>query len=111
MKSVKLTRQAEARLEEIAYWTIERFGVAKAEQYEQRLIDRLQALSNGDLPKGRKCDSLVREGNGPRGLLYLCEGGHYIIYRESDDLIVVVDFVHGARDLEAILKDLGDSNP
>ena len=111
MKSVKLARQAEARLEEIARWTIERFGLAQAEKYELRLIDRLDALSKGEPPHGQSCEALLAGKPEANGLLFVREGGHYIIYKEFDDLIVVIDFIHGVRDLEAILADLIDSNP
>jgi plasmid stabilization system protein ParE len=98
------------RLEEIAHWTISKFGLSQAEQYERGLIDRLYALSRGELPPGRSCEALLAGRSGAKGLFYFREGGHFIIYRETDDLIVVIDFIHGARDLEAILIDLTDSS-
>ncbi len=111
MKEIRLTRRAQTRLEEIAAWTIEHFGTAQAEGYERRLIARLRALAAGQLPRGRPCDALVRGEAGATGLCYFREGGHFIIYRETDDRIVVIDFVHGARDLEGILKELGEDDP
>jgi toxin ParE1/3/4 len=108
VKEAKLTRRAESRLEEIASWTISRFGLAQANKYERQLIERLRALAKGELPRGRACDLLVRGLTGAVGLSYIREGGHFIIYRETDDQIQVIDFVHGARDIEAFLRELGD---
>ncbi len=106
MKAVRLTRRAESRLEEIAIWTISNFGPARAETYERRLIDRLHGLSIGELPRGRSCQLLVHGLAGATGLCYIKEGGHYIVYRETDEQIQVIDFVHGARDIEGILREL-----
>ena len=108
MKEVKLTCRAEYRPEEIAGWTISRFGHAPANKYERQLIKRLQALARREFPKGRACDLLVRELTEATGFLFIREGGHFIICRETDDQIHVIDFVHGARDIEAILRELGD---
>ena len=108
MKEVKLTRRAEHRLEEIASWTLSYFGAAQADRYERHLIKRLQALAIGELPRGRACDLLVQGLTEATDLRYIREGGHFIIYRETDDQIHVIDFVHGARDIEAILRELGD---
>ncbi len=43
------------------------------------------------------------------GLRYVQVGGHFIIYREAGDEIQVIDFVHGARDIEGIVDDLGET--
>jgi hypothetical protein len=40
-------------------------------------------------------------------LEYYRDGRHFIIYRNTVDGIFVLDFVHGSRDLQAILYDLG----
>jgi plasmid stabilization system protein ParE len=109
VKEVKLTRRAERRLKEIAAWTISRFGPAQADQYERQLIERLHALAIGELPKGRACDVLVQGLTEATGLRYIQLGGHFIIYRETGDEIQVIDFVHGARDIESIVNELGET--
>jgi plasmid stabilization system protein ParE len=111
VKTVQLTRRAAHRLEEIAAWTIARFGLAQAKKYEQQLIERLNALANGELPRGRPCDLLVQGLTEAAGLHYIRAGGHIVIYRETEDQIQVIDFVHGARDVEAILKELRETEP
>ena len=106
MKKVKLARHAESRLEEIAAWTFLHFGPAQAGKYERQLIKRLHALAVGELPRGRSCDLLVQGLTETTGLRYIRESGHFIIYRETDDQIHVIDFVHGVRDIEGILMDI-----
>jgi len=39
-------------------------------------------------------------------LEYYWQGWHYIIYRNNDEALLVVDFIHGTRDLEVIIQDL-----
>ena len=43
-------------------------------------------------------------------LKYLREGGHYIIFRDRWDALIIIDFIHGARDLEKILASLAREN-
>ncbi|MGD8497634.1 MAG: type II toxin-antitoxin system RelE/ParE family toxin [Chromatiales bacterium] len=106
MKSFRLTPQAEARLTEIALWTIDRFGVDQARRYERDLIDRLHTLASGDPPHGKSCSTLVSGGHPVANLYYYRQGQHYIIYRDSPALLIVIDFLHGSRNLPRILEDL-----
>lgn len=106
MKPYRLTPRAVARLTEIAGWTIDSFGIQQALCYEQQLIDRLDALARGELPHGKRCERLlygVRES--VPELLYYREGRHYIIYQDLPGQFIVIDFIHGSRDLEQLLID------
>lgn len=105
MKAIRLTRRAEARLEEIAGWTIDRFGPEQARIYEAQLIHRLQALADGEPPHGKRCE-IAGGAVGAEDLQYYREGGHYIVFRDTADALIVIDFVHGARNFERILADL-----
>lgn len=106
VKTVRLTRRAESRLEDIAAWTISHFGADQAQEYEKRLINRLHDLAVGELPRGRPCDLLVQGLTEATDLHYIQEGGHFIIYRQTAKEIHILDFIHGARDIKGILKDL-----
>lgn len=107
MKPYRLTPRAEARLTEIAGWTIDNFDVEQALRYEQQLIDRLGALARGDLPHGKRCEQLLP---GPRKnmpeLWYYREGRHYIVYQDLADRLIVIDFIHGSRNLEQLLAEM-----
>lgn len=105
MKAIRLTRRAEARLEEIAGWTIDRFGPEQARIYEAQLIHRLQALADGEPPHGKRCE-IAGGAVGAKDLRYYRESGHYIVFRDTADALIVIDFVHGARNFERILADL-----
>ncbi|MBL6929545.1 MAG: type II toxin-antitoxin system RelE/ParE family toxin [Rhodospirillales bacterium] len=108
MKPLRLTPQAHKRLSEIAQWTITNFGHKQAAAYERDLINRLNALAKGDLPKGRPCTALFPESADITDLNFIREGAHFIIYRDTPTEIQILDFVHGSRDLETILDDLSD---
>lgn len=70
------------------------------------MINRLSALAAGELPHGLRCNRLLAGHREVIDLEYYREGHHFIIYRNTADGIFVLDFVHGSRDLQAILYDL-----
>jgi plasmid stabilization system protein ParE len=106
MRGYRLSPQAELTLENIISWTIEHFGVGQAERYKDQLISRLAALAANELPHGLSCNGLLAGQRDVVDLEYYREGRHYIIYRNTIDDIFVLDFVHGSRDLTAILDEL-----
>ena len=108
MKPFRLTPQAEARLTDIALWTVNQFGVDQARRYECELTDRLKALASGNPPHGRPCDLLVPGRDVDDDLYYYRQGRHYIVYQDTRELLILVDFVHGSRDLTRILEDLAN---
>ena len=106
MRSYRLSRQAEQTLESIIGWTIDHFGLDQAATYKNRLINRLDSLALDKVPHGRPCNNLLADKRNTTDLEYYREGRHYIIYRNTTDAIIVLDFVHGSRDLEAILAEI-----
>lgn len=110
MKQVRFTPRSRRSLVSIAEWTIEVFGPAQAERYQEELIQRISALAKGELPHGRPCGQLIEGSEAVAGLKYLREGRHFIIFREAVDELIVLDFIHGARDLERLLSQLSDSS-
>ncbi len=110
MKAIRLTLRAQTRLEEIAGWTLDRFGPAQAEKYEKRLLARLKALAAGRPPHGRPCALPVGSRRNAADLKYLREGGHYIIFRDRQNAVIIIDFIHGARNMENILASLAREN-
>ena len=106
MRSYRLSSQAEQALEEVIGWTIDHFGIEQAINYKDRLTARLVSLVVDEVPHGRSCDVLLAGKRHVSDLEYYREGRHYIIYRNTDNGIWVVDFVHGSRNLEVIIEDL-----
>ncbi len=107
MRGYRLSPQAELTLEDVIRWTIKHFGLDQAERYKNQLINRLSVLAADELPHGLPCNSLLAGHREVVDLEYYREGRHFIIYRNTVDGIFVLDFVHGSRDLQAILYDLG----
>jgi plasmid stabilization system protein ParE len=106
MRNYRLSLQAEQTLVDIIGWTIDQFGIEQAIKYKELLENRLFSLASGKAPHGKPCNLLVSELLDMNDLEYYRQGRHYIIYRNTDDELLVVDFVHGSRNLEAILQDL-----
>ena len=105
MNGVVLTPHAKARLDDILAYTADAFGDAQAVAYHDALFARLAALAEGRPPHGRPCRVLVR-GPAPEGLLYMREGGHFIVCVKTDDGVTVIDFIHQKRDLPALIASL-----
>lgn len=110
MRSYRLSPQAEQTLEDIIGWTIDHFGVDQAVKYKDQLIARLSSLAVDEVPHGQPCNVLLAGKRDVGDLEYYREGRHYIIYRNMMDGISVLDFVHGSRNLEAVLEDLSQLN-
>lgn len=106
MRGYRLSPQAEKTLTEIIGWTIDQFGIDQALEYKDQLITRLISLAEDEIPCGRPCNVLISSQRNANDLEYYRVGRHYIIYRNTPEGIFVLDFVHGSRNLEAILEDL-----
>lgn len=107
MRGYRLSLQAELTLQYVIRWTIEHFGLDQAARCKNQLINRLSALAAGEPPHGLPCNSLLAGHRKVVDLEFYREGRHFIIHRNTSDAIFVLDFVHGSRDLQAILSDLG----
>ena len=106
MRGYRLSQQAEQTLEDILSWSIEYLGIQQAERYKNQLTCRLAALAAREPPHGRSCNRLLTGQRDVVDLEYYREGRHYMIYRNTFDATLVIDFVHGSRDLEAVLDEL-----
>lgn len=111
MKPVRLTREAEARLREIARWTAETFGAAQARAYQEQLSQRIDALAAGRPPHPKPCEILMPGRPDAAGLAYCKAGRHFLILRDRPDLIEVLDFVHEKRNLPALIARIAKRGP
>jgi len=102
-KPWRLTRAAEASLVEIALWTLETFGPRQAGVYEADLIDRCAAISRGKAP-WQSCSKVI-DPRLPEYLRFTRCGQHLIVFVDEPDQVIIVDFLHGRRDLPARLGD------
>ena len=108
-KPWRLTRRAESALAEIAVWTVETFGERQAARYEADLIARCAALAEGSAPS-RACRETI-DPVLPERLRMARSGAHVIIFIDTPALLVIVDILHGARDLPRQLVGLGALDP
>lgn len=106
MKAWRLTRHAERRLTEIAEWTAKEFGHAQALAYQDALIERINSLAAGEAPHARPCEVLMHRRRAAPGLLYYREGNHYVIMRETADMLEILDFLHERFDLAGHIEKL-----
>ena len=105
-KPWRLTRQAEASLADIALWTIKTFGARQAEAYEEDLIARCRAIANGTA-QSQSCRHII-DPDLPEDLRFARAGQHFIVFIESANAVVIVDFLHGRSDLPARLARLSE---
>jgi toxin ParE1/3/4 len=105
-KPWRLTRQAEASLIHIARWTIETFGPRQAEAYEADLIERCRAIADGTA-QSQSCRRSI-DPDLPEDLRFTRIGQHFVVFVESADAVVIVDFLHGRSDLPARLVRLSE---
>ncbi|MDJ0820320.1 MAG: type II toxin-antitoxin system RelE/ParE family toxin [Paracoccaceae bacterium] len=94
-RSLRLTRRAEASLVEIARWTIENFGLGQAELYEAELLNRCDAILNGQA-HSRSCAVLVDDAD---DLRFVRAGEHFLVFMDRPDEVVIVDILHSRSDL------------
>ncbi|TMV07470.1 type II toxin-antitoxin system RelE/ParE family toxin [Arenibacterium halophilum] len=94
-RSFRLTRRAEASLIEIAKWTFDTFGPKQADAYEEELLGCCQAIVTGQA-YSRSCAALVPDAE---DLRYARAGGHYLVFLDRPDTVIIVDILHGRSDL------------
>lgn len=90
-KTYQLTKKADADLEGIYLYTIEKFGLAQAETYHAKLKQAFQTIA--DNPKL----GLDVSASFPDCRRHI-SGSHVVYYREGDVSVVVMRILHQARD-------------
>jgi toxin ParE1/3/4 len=92
MKPLLFLPAAQADLEDIWWYTANRWGTTQADHYTDDLDDACRALASGQR-QGRPVD--VRPGY----LKYLV-GSHVIYFRERGDQLEIVRILHGRMDVD-----------
>jgi toxin ParE1/3/4 len=85
--AVRYSRLAESDLDEIANYTIQRWGAAQATRYLSELEDCCEGLTKNP-GLGRGCDSLRA------GLRRMEHGSHVIFFATEESGILVVRILH-----------------
>ena len=89
--SFHLSPLAEADLEDIWSFTVERWSWEQAQSYHRKLVDAFRALAEGRV-KGRAVD--VRQG-----YLKHSVGSHMVFYRQQKPGIEVIRILHQRMDV------------
>ncbi|MDE0064313.1 MAG: type II toxin-antitoxin system RelE/ParE family toxin [Gammaproteobacteria bacterium] len=92
MSKFRLSRRAATDLENIAGYTIKRFGVEQARVYRDSLKSCFQRLANNP-EMGRKAEQLAR------GLRRFEHQAHIVFYTVDDNEIYVVRVLHSRMDV------------
>ena len=105
-KPWRLTRQASASIAEIARWTYETFGARQASAYEQDLIARCVEIASGTTIS-QDCRRLI-DPELAEDLRFARAGQHFVVFIETAEQVVIVDFLHSRSDLPRRLASLTD---
>ena len=105
MKSIRLTKQAQEQLVNIAEWTFHTFGPRQAEAYEKDLIQCCERIGGG-VARRQSCTALVDGID--KDLFFTRAGQHFVVFLERKDDVIIVDFLHSRSDLPAKLRHIGD---
>lgn len=103
-KPWRLTRNAEAALTDIARWTLEAFGPRQARAYEDDLIETCRGIASGTR-MSQSCQH-VMDPDLPEALRFTRAGQHIVVFVEQDDLVIIVDVLHGQSNLLRRLQRL-----
>ncbi|MBN9887204.1 type II toxin-antitoxin system RelE/ParE family toxin [Pelagibaca abyssi] len=99
----RLTPQAQNSLIGIALWTLDRFGPAQAEIYENELLARCAEIARGRAHI-RDCSALAGL---PANRLYFARAGeHFAVFARRGNEVVFVDFLHAQSNLPTRLEAL-----
>ena len=91
-KKYFLTQNAEIDFENIVKYTLEEWGLNQVSIFQKQLKKRLNAIVIfPDI--GRKHPQLSSD------VYYISEGKHYIFYRQCDDGIEILRFLHHQMDI------------
>ena len=103
-RKFELTEFAKSNLIDIVVWTIERFGAQQAERYELLLINTCEGIADQSV-QVRDCSYLTGDVQ-PSGIMFARAGRHFVLFQETEDRIVVLDFLHSASELVSQVKAL-----
>lgn len=94
-KRIRLEKNARDQLDEIALWTLQTFGSAQAQRYEDLLFERLEKLAQGTAHSRPVAPQDARR--------MMRAGQHIVIFTEAGETVTILAFLHSASD---ILKHL-----
>ena len=91
-------------LEDIGDWSTENFGLARARQYTNELLSVCRHIASGIAP-WRHCRDIFASDL-RSDLRFARSGRHVIIFTETPDEVLIVDFIHQSADIGGRLEGL-----
>lgn len=101
-RDFKLSIRASQSYRQIGRYTRDRYGKGQMQDYLGHLLLRCKMLADGHLPS-RSCRTVFDEDLRD-DLWVVTAGQHYIIFTETAEGIVVIDFLHQSADIAARLE-------
>jgi toxin ParE1/3/4 len=103
-KPWRLTRVAERSLIDIAIWTVKTFGPRQAAAYEEDLIAVCRRIAAGTV-QSQDCRRII-DPDLPEHLRFARAGQHFVVFVDSPEQIIIIDFLHSRSDLPRHLVNL-----
>lgn len=97
MRQFVFSDRAEASFDSILEWTLEIFGARQLDKYRDTLLERCIALTNGTA-QHQSCRA-VFANDLREDLRFARAGQHFVIFVETPDEVMIVDFLHQSADI------------
>ncbi len=91
-------------LEDIGDWSTENFGLVRARHYTTELLSACRRVASG-IARWRHCRDVFAPDL-RSDLRFAGSGRHFIIFAETPEEIVIVDFIHQYADIGGGLEGL-----
>jgi len=103
-KPWRLTKAAQDSLVDIALWTIETFGPRQATAYEEDIIACCENIASGK-SQSQSCRLLI-DPDLPEDLRFARVGQHFVVFIDTPDQIIILEFLHSKSNLPRHLAGL-----
>lgn len=104
----ELTPFAKTSLVEIVVWTVENFGNQQADLYEILMLKTCEDIA-ARTAQVRDCSYLTGDAR-PSGIMFARAGRHFVLFQETGERVVILDFLHSASNLVFQVKALKNAS-
>ena len=96
-RSYRLSERATRSFREIGLYSRDRYGVRQMRFYLDGLLDRCKAIAAGHVPH-QSCRAVFADDL-REDLRFARAGQHFVIFVETPDEVMIVDFLHQSADI------------
>jgi toxin ParE1/3/4 len=97
VKSFVFSERADRSLDHIMDWSFEKFGQVQADRYRNLLVNRCEAIAAGTAHH-QSCRVMFADDL-REDLRFARAGNHFVIFVETPDEVLIVDFLHQSADI------------